>query len=81
MSILLKCSQITNDSIFIKIIGWAVPFILGLFASLIIDIIRNRIKNKKNKNFIKYYLQNSVLKVQLNLIQIIKLLKKIVKKN
>jgi len=69
MSIILNCSQITNDSAFIKIIGWAVPFILGLFASLIIDIIRNKIKNKKNKNFIKYYLQNSILKsaIELNL--------------
>ncbi|MGW8122935.1 hypothetical protein ACV07N_09765 [Roseivirga echinicomitans] len=45
-----------------KIIGWALPFILGLFASLIIDTIRDRIKNKKNKTFIKYYFQNSVLK-------------------
>lgn len=62
MSILLTCSQISNESIYVKIIAWTIPFILGLFASFIIDIIRNRIKNRKNRQFIKYYLRNSILK-------------------
>jgi len=62
MSILLTCGQISNESIYVKIIGWSVPFILGLFASLIIDIMRNRIRNKKNKTFVKIYLRDSVQK-------------------
>jgi hypothetical protein len=63
MTLLLYMCQIkTEDSYLIKLLEFSIPFILGLFASLLIDTLRNYIKNNKNRKFIKFYLENSILK-------------------
>jgi hypothetical protein len=45
----------------INMINWTVPFLLGLLSSFIIDFIRNRIKRRREKKFIKIYLTNIIL--------------------
>lgn len=62
MNILLTCCQISNESLSVKILELTVPFILGLFASFIVDKLRNKIRNKKNRAFVKAYLRDSVLR-------------------
>jgi hypothetical protein len=54
-------SLISINTFFINLIGWILPFLLGLFSSFIIDSIRNRIKRKRNKTFIKMYLKETIL--------------------
>lgn len=56
------CHIKTDDTYLIKLLEFSIPFVLGLFASLLIDNIRNYIKDKKNRKFIKFYLENSILK-------------------
>lgn len=46
---------------FFKVLGWTIPFILGLTSSFIIDKVRNYLKNKKNKKFILKYLERDIL--------------------
>ena len=43
-------------------LNWVLPFLLGLFSSVLIDFLRNTIANRKNKKFIKFYLSNTILK-------------------
>jgi hypothetical protein len=45
----------------INIINWTIPFLLGLLSSFIIDLIRNRIKRRRQKKFIKIYLTKTIL--------------------
>ncbi len=44
-----------------NIINWIVPFLLGLFSSFIIDFIRNKIKRRRKKKFVKIYLKKTIL--------------------
>ncbi len=55
--------EVTNptENQTINIIGLVITFLLGLFASLLIDKLRSYQKNKRNKKFIKLYLKNSIL--------------------
>ena len=58
---------LTEKNLTADIIGWTVPFLLGLFASFLIDIFRKSIKNKRNRNFVKLYLKNTILPVLIEL--------------
>lgn len=60
MNLILLYCQLPTESLSSKLIGWLIPFLLGLFASFFIDLIRNRIKNAKNRDFIKFYLKDSI---------------------
>lgn len=62
MNLLLLYCQLPSESLSYKLIGWIIPFLLGLFSSFFIDLIRNSIKNLKNREFIKFYLKNSIYK-------------------
>ena len=44
-----------------EIIGWVVPFLLGLCASLIIDWFRSFKNEKRTKKFILTYLKDTIL--------------------
>ena len=50
-----------SENYFLKILSWAIPFLLGLFASLIIDKIRAIRTNVKNRKFVEFYLLNTTL--------------------
>jgi hypothetical protein len=52
-----------EKDLFSDLISWTVPFLLGLFSSLIIDNLRGFRKKRRNKNFILYYLKNTILPV------------------
>ncbi len=43
-------------------LNWVLPFLLGLFSSVLLDYLRNTIEENKNKKFIKFYLSNSIFK-------------------
>lgn len=62
MSLIIICDSLLSGSFFSNIIGWIIPFLLGLFASFFVDFIRKSLKDKKNRNFIKFYLRNSIYK-------------------
>ncbi len=49
-----------EKTLIVSILTWAVPFLLGLFASLIIDTLRKFKKNRRNKAFIILYLGNTI---------------------
>ena len=57
----ILCAIITNKSLLTELISWTVPFLLGLFASLLIDKLRSFQKKKRNKKFIQLYLKNTIL--------------------
>ena len=59
---MLMCELIQPESVYIKIAGWTIPFLLGLFASFFIDKVRSIMTNRKNRKFIRFYLKNSILK-------------------
>ncbi|MCD4774228.1 MAG: hypothetical protein K8R41_12685, partial [Bacteroidales bacterium] len=54
------CTVLEEKSVIVDIIGWTLPFLLGLFASLLIDKLRNFQKNKRNRNFILLYLKDTI---------------------
>lgn len=57
------CEIIENENIFLDVVKVILPFLLGLFSSLFIDLLRNYIKNRRNKKFINSYLKFSLLPV------------------
>ncbi len=57
----ILCSFQIDSSLITNVISWTVPFLLGLFSSLIIDKLRKKQENKRNKKFIKMYLKDSIL--------------------
>lgn len=53
--------EVLNSLELSHIIGFVVPFILGLFASFIVDVVRRKISNHRKKKFIIHYLKDTVL--------------------
>jgi len=53
---------IPYETFLLKILGWTIPFFLGLFASLIIDKMRSVKTKSRNEKFIKFYLSETILK-------------------
>jgi len=52
-----------EKSLILEIITFIIPFLLGLFASMFIDILRSYKKISRNKKFIKLYLKDVILEV------------------
>lgn len=57
-----------NNSEYIDLLKFIIPFLLGLFSSLVIDEIRKGIRRKKNKKFIVFYFKEHFLPSLPNLI-------------
>lgn len=51
----------SNEAIISLILKWTIPFFLGLSSTFIIDWIRNIKKQKKTKEFILIYLEETIL--------------------
>lgn len=72
---------IQNKNMLVDILSWTIPFLLGLFASLIIDSLRRSKKNKSNKTFIKQYLSETLKPTLFKLEKAYKVMKERIKTN
>lgn len=61
MIYIVCCDTMITDNSITKILGWIIPFLLGLSSSFIIDKIRYHYKKRKIKNFILAYLEKNML--------------------
>lgn len=59
MTIICKC--LIESSILSDFLSLIIPFFLGLMSSFFIDYFRKNQKNKRNRNFIRMYLNNTIL--------------------
>ena len=55
------CVLENDNSWIIDLVKLIVPFLLGLFSSLLIDKLRDYHKNKRIKKFVNHYLKESIL--------------------